>query len=123
MRIKKYKVILFAGIIAVCVALGIYVQTREKQYRSFFVDRGGASALAPALETIEETPQKIWVNINTDNVYELMQLDGIGEKTAKQIIEFRKENGNFEVIEDVMRVPGIGEKKFEAIKEYIYVEE
>ena len=124
MKRKRYKTIIFAVIVVSCVALGIYVQNREKQYKSFFVERNDADAvIAPTIENqADETDEKIRVNINTDYVYELMQLDGIGEKTAQKIIEFRKENGDFEVIEDLMRVDGIGEKKFENIKEYIYVE-
>jgi len=125
MKIRGYKIIIFTLIATVCVGLGIYVQQREKQYKSFFVERNNANAvIAPTLEKqYDETDEeKVMVNINTDYVYELMQLDGIGEKTAERIIEFRKENGNFEVIEDLMRVEGIGEKKFEDIKEHIYVE-
>ena len=72
-------------------------------------------------DTQEQIPQRI--NINTNNIYELDTLVGIGEKTAQKIIDYRKENGDFEVIEDVMRVSGIGKKKFEAIKDFIYVAE
>ena len=125
MKIRGYKIIIFTLIATVCVGLGIYVQQREKQYKSFFVERNNANAvIAPTLEKqYDETDEeKVMVNINTDYVYELMQLDGIGEKTAQRIVEFRKENGDFEVIEDLMRVEGIGEKKFENIKEHIYVE-
>ena len=125
MKAKRYKTIIFTVIIVACVALGIYVQNREKQYKSFFVERNNAGAvIAPTIDNQEEEIDEgeVKVNINTDYVYELMQLDGIGEKTAQRIIEFRKENGNFEVIEDLMRVEGIGEKKFEDIKENIYVE-
>lgn len=123
MRTKRYKTIIFVLIITICVGLGIYVQEREKQYKSFFVERNNAGAvIAPTIEETEEIDEKVMVNINTDNYFELMQLDGIGEKTAKRIIEYRKENGNFEVIEDLMRIEGIGKKKFDDIKEYIYVE-
>lgn len=123
MRTKRYKTIIFVLIITICVGLGIYVQEREKQYKSFFVERNNAGAvIAPTIEETEEIDEKVMVNINTDNYFELMQLDGIGEKTAKRIIEYRKESGNFEVIEDLMRIEGIGKKKFDDIKEYIYVE-
>ncbi len=125
MKSKRYKAIIFAVIAALCVVLGIYVQEREKQYKSFFVERNSANAvIAPTIDaqTDETLEEVLMININTDNVYELMQLDGIGEKTAKRIIEYRKENGDFEVIEDLMRVDGIGEKKFEDVKDYIYVE-
>jgi len=61
------------------------------------------------------------VNINEANENELMTLSGIGEITAKKIIEYRK-NGSFEVIDDIKKVPGIGESKFDKIKDKIAVE-
>lgn len=62
------------------------------------------------------------VNINTASAEELAALEGIGEKTAQNIVEYRDANGPFAAIEDIMNVKGIGEKKFEKIKENIAVE-
>lgn len=59
------------------------------------------------------------ININTDSQTELETLSGIGPSTALKIIEYRKENGNFEKIEDLKNVPGIGEAKFENIRDNI----
>ncbi|MCI1934757.1 MAG: hypothetical protein GX481_03100 [Atopobium sp.] len=56
------------------------------------------------------------VNINTAGSADLQTLSGVGEATAKAIIEDREQNGSFASIEDIMRVTGIGEKKFEKIK-------
>lgn len=61
------------------------------------------------------------VNINSASKEELMSLKGIGETTANNIIEYRKEN-KFKKIEDLQKVKGIGAKKFEAIKDDIKVE-
>ncbi len=124
MRAKRFKSLIFVFVAIVCAITGICVGQREKQYRSFFVEGNDAGAvIAPTMSNDdEEIEEVIKVNINTDNVYELMQVEGIGEKTAERIIEYRKENGNFEVIEDIMRVDGIGEKKFEMMKEQIFVE-
>lgn len=60
------------------------------------------------------------VNINTASAAELEQLNGIGEKTAAAIIEYRQETP-FEKIEDIKNVKGIGDKKFEDIKNMICV--
>lgn len=121
---RKYKKVLYILLAVICVVIGIYVQKTEKQYQSFFVERNDANAvMAPTvnpLDAVENKPEKI--NINTDNVYELMELDGIGEKMAERIINYRMKNGDFEVIQDLMRVEGIGEKKFEDIKDKICVE-
>lgn len=124
MRTKRYKTIIFIAIVIICAVTGMVVQKREKQYRSFFIERNEVNAVeAP---TIENEPvvneEELMVNINTANVYELQMLNGIGEKTAKRIIDYRNKNGKFEVIEDLMRLDGIGKKKFEEIKEHICVD-
>ena len=59
------------------------------------------------------------VNINTASVQELQTITGIGESKAKSIIEYRKNNGLFESIEDIKNVEGIGDKLYETIKVYI----
>lgn len=60
------------------------------------------------------------VNINTASAEELMSLNGIGEKTAEAIIEYRKSTP-FEKPEEIMNVNGIWEKKYENIKNSICV--
>jgi len=69
---------------------------------------------------ITQNPKKI--NINKAGLNELISLPGIGEKIAKEIINYRKENGTFSSIEDIMKVKGIGQKKFEKCKERIKVD-
>ena len=50
-----------------------------------------------------------------------MNLNGVGENKAKNIIEYRETNGSFNSIEDIMNVTGIGESLYEKIKEHITV--
>lgn len=127
MKRKKLGVVVFVLIAAFCAVLGMRVTESEKQYKSFFIERNDADAVDTP--SGEETPnegaeeQQLMININTDKAYELTLLEGIGEKTAEMIIDYRRKNGDFEVIEDLMRVNGIGEKKFDKIKDNIYVEE
>jgi len=61
------------------------------------------------------------ININTAGVKELAKLPRIGEKIAKRIISFRKNNGKFKKIEEIMKVKGIGEKTFEKLKPEITI--
>lgn len=61
------------------------------------------------------------VNINTAGMDELQTLSGVGEATARAIIEDREQNGPFAAPEDLMRVSGIGEKKFAKVRESICV--
>ncbi len=65
--------------------------------------------------------KNIKVNINTANQAELETLPGIGPSTALKIIEYRKENGKFNNIEDIKNVSGIGDNKFNKVKEFIRV--
>ena len=68
-----------------------------------------------------ETSDKIVVNINTATKDELMRLNGVGEKKAETIIEYREENGLFNKKEDLMNIPGIGQKTFENLQEHIEI--
>ncbi len=61
------------------------------------------------------------VNINTAGVEELDELPGVGEATARAIVEDRETNGPFSTPEDLMRVSGIGEKKFARLEGLICV--
>lgn len=61
------------------------------------------------------------VNINEATLEELVTLDGIGEKVAAKVIEFRKKNGPFQKPEDLMMVKGIGQKMFDKNKDRIIV--
>ncbi|WP_130806571.1 helix-hairpin-helix domain-containing protein [Senegalia massiliensis] len=65
------------------------------------------------LDSTEENLEK--VNINTADITLLESLPGIGKIKANNIIEYRK-NSNFKNIEDIMNVDGIGEKTFQNIK-------
>ena len=59
------------------------------------------------------------ININTATLSELMNIDGVGEKTAQKIIDYREKNGGFKNIEDIKNVDRIGDKTFEKMKEQI----
>lgn len=62
------------------------------------------------------------VNLNTAGADELDTLPGVGEATAKAIIDFRDKHGPFTKIEDIMKVPRIKQGRFDSIKDFITVE-
>ena len=71
-------------------------------------------------EENKEDIQNKKISINNATKEELTTLNGIGEKTAEKIIEYRKEN-KFNTIEDIKNVSGIGESLYEKIKDSITV--
>ena len=61
------------------------------------------------------------ININTADIKELTEINGIGESRAQAIISYREENGSFKSIEDIMKVTGIKDGLFKKIKDQITV--
>ncbi len=60
-------------------------------------------------------------DLNTVSKEQLMQIDGIGEKTAQKIIDYRTEIGMYTSMEQLLNVDSIGEKTLEKLKKYLYV--
>ena len=71
----------------------------------------------------EEEPAALMIDLNAATADELAMLPGIGPALAGRIIEYRAEYGRFSAPEQIMDVKGIGEATYEAIKDYLYVEE
>lgn len=61
------------------------------------------------------------VNINTASLVELDALPGIGPTAAQSILDYRLQNGPFQVIQQIQNVPGIGPATFAGIQNYISV--
>ncbi len=68
-------------------------------------------------EAIQNSSNKI--NINKADKTELMQIKGVGEVTAQNIIDYRENYGKYKNIEDLKNVEGIGDKTFEKLKNQI----
>ena len=61
------------------------------------------------------------VNINTATKEELTTLQGIGEKRAQDIIDYRTKNGPFKSVDDLEKVPGIGPGTMKQIRSQLSV--
>lgn len=61
------------------------------------------------------------ININTAGKEALMELPGIGEVLAQNIITYREKHGGFSSIEEIKEVNRIGDKLYEQIKDSITI--
>lgn len=59
------------------------------------------------------------LDVNSATWVEWMQLDGIGEVTARKIVADREENGPYLSIDDLQRVKGIGPKTVEKNRKHL----
>lgn len=63
------------------------------------------------------------LNINTASLKELDELDGIGEKTAQKIIDFREKNGKFKSLDELKNIGArIGDKTITKLREVLDIE-
>lgn len=51
---------------------------------------------------------QVELDVNEATVGELMSLSGVGPKTAKRIVSFRKKRGPFNALEGLLEIKGIG---------------
>lgn len=79
----------------------------------------GLNSAATATDTkpVENVP----VDINTASAEELVAIPGVGEATARRIIDWRDEHGPFRRVEDLMKIQGIGEKSLEKMRPHVTV--
>jgi len=81
------------------------------------------SRIAPSpVEILTQTEtQSEGIDINTAEWWELVLLPGIGEKTARRIVEFRESEGRFESVQGLLEVPGIGPATVAGVERYVKV--
>lgn len=64
-------------------------------------------------QTVENCVNSVGVNLNTASRHLLTYVSGLGPQLAKNIVEFRTQNGSFTSRKDLLNVPRMGAKAFE----------
>ncbi len=61
------------------------------------------------------------IDINIATAEELTNIKGIGISAAEKIISYRENNGYFHSVDELLNVDGIGEKTLDKMRKFIYV--
>jgi uncharacterized protein len=64
-------------------------------------------------EIVSLCVNKVGININTASAHILTHISGLGPVLAKNIVEYRRQNGDFKSIADLKKVSRLGDKAFE----------
>jgi len=85
-------------------------------------DKVESKVIASASEEGGETPSSK-LDINAASAKDLEKIDGIGEKLAAAIVDYRAKlpDGRFATIEQLLGVPGIGPTRLDKLKEAVQI--
>ncbi len=73
-------------------------------------------------QVVESCVNMVGVSLNTASVHLLTYVSGLGPTLAKNIIDFRKQNGVFKSRRDLLKVSRMGEKAFEQCAGFLRIE-
>lgn len=82
-------------------------------------EKGAAPQVAAGASSLPSVKSPL--NLNSATVDQLVELDGVGPKTAQKIIDYREAHGGFKSVDELLEVPGIGPAKFEQIKDQVCI--
>ncbi len=115
----KYVTAGLAALVALLLVFFIGMRLIESRSERLTIEPSSSADTTEPLQ--RSVPQSGLIDINTATLDELKTLDGIGEKKAQAIIDYRSEYGPFTAIEEITAVEGIGSGIFEKIKNDICV--
>ena len=72
-------------------------------------------------QTIEHVVNNVGVNINTASWALLSYVSGIKKNVAKNLVDYRHENGDFKKRAELKKVKGLGDKAFEQMAGFIVI--
>jgi len=71
---------------------------------------------------VESSVNLVGVNLNTASKHLLTYVSALGPRLAKNIIDYRKENGPFQSREELKKVPRLGNKAFEQCAGFLRIQ-
>lgn len=80
-----------------------------------------SKAVSPKKTSSYAKQVKFPLDINKATKDELIQIDGIGEVTAKKILSYRKKHKHYSNLLQLKEIDGIGDATYMKLKKYLYV--
>jgi len=74
-------------------------------------------------EILEQVVNGVGVNVNTASWALLSHVSGVRKNVAKNIVDYRKENGKFAERKELLKVKGLGKKAYELMAGFLIVPE
>jgi len=109
-------ILLSICVCSLCLVLGLFIGRNMQGHYVMLPVNATDTDLAD-----DTAPVDFRIDINTATESQLLDLPGIGEITARRIIDYRSEHGNFTSVENLLLVEGIGEKKLQEIETLVKV--
>lgn len=107
---------------------GVTIRVTPARGQGASVKGGGSGAAQPtkgatkaATTTAAVQSGDSLLNLNKATVEQLIELPGIGEKTAEAIVADRKANGPFRSVDDLGRVKGVGDATVDKVRDLVTV--
>lgn len=85
-------------------------------------EKANSSKTENALQKETSSQTKFPMNINQADAEDLMQVEGIGEKRAQSILDYRNQKGRISSMEELLEIDGIGEVLLSRLSEKFYAE-
>ena len=112
---KKAGIVLISAT-ALCIVLviGVFIGRNSIGSEYYLPDTGTELV-------INTEPVEAKADINKVKMVTLTELDGIGQVTAQNIIDYREEHGPFTSMDQLLEVEGVGETRLRQLKKYFTV--
>ena len=118
---RKFKIIALSLLAVISCVFGLFLECCDK--KEFEISSIPAQSELPKVKKTYNShyDENGRLDINLATVEELETLDGIGEKKAQNIVDYRNEHDGFMEVEELDLVTGIGKSIIENIYDKICV--
>jgi competence ComEA-like helix-hairpin-helix protein len=87
----------------------------------YWIAQGGLHGRMIHIDRVDPLTVRYQVDLNSAEKPELVTLPEVGDTLAQHILDYRKQHGRFDSVDDLRRVRGFGPKTMERLRPYLRV--